>query len=269
MRLKYPDQEYSESNPYVFATWDEFAEIDSIPATGNVVYFEGDTTGIYADKSKRVIDLNDTHPEGFENSIVYNGGGSKILRLNGNGWTIRNFVSLAQFAFQFLNLYDTNIIRNLNFLNCYHNTVENKLKPGVFIWQTWRYSNQNHGLQLINCKFSLLINAYDSDYGSVIRGKCTKELKTNLCSFNIKFFNKMTNTCRVFEDYMTNCNVKIKCFKNEDVIDSSIQNNCNFVNCKFYLDFKSTSSNSSLVWKFCQAEGNTSAFNNCYIDGKI
>ena len=43
MRLKYPDQEYSESNPYVFATWDEFAEIDKIPKdNNNYVYFEED-----------------------------------------------------------------------------------------------------------------------------------------------------------------------------------------------------------------------------------
>lgn len=120
----------TQNDPYIVDNWADFMAIDKSKA----VYVK------WADSDNKVIDFNDIQPDGYTERIYF------PSNVDFNGWTLRNFHSIASTAIYYKG--DSNIIENLTFENFY--ILSNEFIYGTYV--------------LRNCIFSGFMQSSSSVY---------------------------------------------------------------------------------------------------------
>lgn len=248
-------------DPYIFNSFDGFIEAINV----NGAYVNGDTTGVYEDKTKRFIDMNYVRPEGYTKEL-----GIKCLLLDGKDWTIRNlFLKDVQTGIRCYPYSSdiTQIFQNLNILNCYHTylNIGGTNYPAAFI-QSFNDIHGNTKFKVINCKFSVLINQNESTNNHFISNQRDSSFTTfyfDTCSFNVKFFNSCDHFIYNYRSdgiYISYCNFKIRFCKSCSTL-LSYDYATHIDNCKFKV-IGSNDENTSYITSLIMTSD--SQINSCY-----
>ncbi|MDE6424607.1 MAG: hypothetical protein K2K89_00460 [Ruminococcus sp.] len=123
----------TENDPFLVDNWEDFSTIDTDSAD---VYVR------WADGGNKIIDFNDTMPEGFSETVAI------PAHVDFNGWTLKNFHSTASSAFMGVSSSNHSNVNNLilekfyyigqyllrciNFQNCIFSGICNGASPVIF-----------------------------------------------------------------------------------------------------------------------------------------
>jgi hypothetical protein len=195
----------TQSDPFVIGgdtnnpvtIWNEFVDLLGRQQEIYIEFFDGKP------QHEKIIDMNDVAPFGIENTVWIGGdrlASANPLRLNGNGWEIRNITALNASVFRGRNATSA-VVENFNLLNIYAthefyrtdigaNTAgivfDNCVITGIFRGESF-HSNDNaslHRMDFNSC--NMAIDASLSATPWSFSEHAHSRLRFNLCNVFLK-----------------------------------------------------------------------------------
>ena len=244
----------TQADPYIVDNWEDFTNIIS----------KSDIYVKWADSNNKVIDFNEVNPEGYTKSINF------PANVDFNGWTLRNFHSIASTAIRYSG--SSYAIKNLIFENFY--IMSNTFIYGQYIIENCTFSGLIQGdtvrvfqgCGLVCSAVNIRINTTNSTY--LTNSNDFVNSKSEIRNSDIVLDIHGGNTVEICDKTTTNSRISGKISATTPVKINGSNSSCNIINLEsnqplkytgtgisvYNSDLAEKSSDSSSSFKACTSE---------------